>query len=44
MSKPFGIKNLPVEWQEKLKMSKITEHEIKADPKNTIKIIAGFDQ
>ncbi len=44
MSKPYGIKNLPEEWREKLKISKISEQDIKSDPNNTIKIITGFDQ
>lgn len=42
--KPYGIKNLPEEWIEKLKVSKINEKDIKLDPDSTIKMIKSFDK
>lgn len=43
MTKPFGIKNLPEEWIEKLKTSKINEQDVKSDPVSAIKLIKSFD-
>jgi hypothetical protein len=44
MESPFGIKNLPDSWKDKLTTSKITSDDIKSDPKNTIKMISSYDE
>lgn len=44
MSNPYGIKNLPAEWMQKINMSKISPEDIKSDPKGMIQMISNYDE
>lgn len=44
MSNPFGIKNLPEEWVQKISASKLKAQDIKSDPKGMIQMISNYDE
>lgn len=43
MNNPYGIKNLPEEWIQKISSSKISPADVKSDPKAMIEMISNYE-
>lgn len=44
MNNPYGIKNLPEEWVQKITSSKLSPADIKSDPKGMIEMISNYEE